>query len=51
MKIGGYAQTFILLGMILFIGFVSSLFIINECVENHSNKGMRGSFICSHNKI
>ena len=30
MKIGGYAQTFILLGMILFIGFVASLFIINE---------------------
>ncbi|MEH7042699.1 MFS transporter, partial [Bacillus thuringiensis] len=26
----GYAQTFILLGMILFIGFVASLFIINE---------------------
>ncbi|HDR4908553.1 TPA: MFS transporter [Bacillus cereus] len=30
MKIGGYAQTFILLGMILFIGFIASLFIINE---------------------
>lgn len=30
MKIGGYAQTFILLGMLLFIGFVASLFIINE---------------------
>ncbi|MEJ9148838.1 MFS transporter, partial [Bacillus thuringiensis] len=29
-KIGGYAQTFILLGMLLFIGFVASLFIINE---------------------
>ncbi|MCU5506723.1 MFS transporter, partial [Bacillus cereus] len=25
-----YAQTFILLGMILFIGIVASLFIINE---------------------
>ncbi|HDR7080718.1 MFS transporter, partial [Bacillus cereus] len=24
MKIGGYAQTFILLGMILFIGFVAN---------------------------
>jgi len=32
MKIGGYAQTFILLGMILFIGFIASLFINNESV-------------------
>ncbi|KFM99290.1 MFS transporter [Bacillus clarus] len=30
MKIGDYAQTFILLGLILFIGFVASLFINNE---------------------
>lgn len=34
MKIGGYAQTFILLGVILFIGFVSTLFIqIKECKD------------------
>ncbi|GMR66972.1 MFS transporter [Bacillus sp. MN7755] len=32
MKIGSYAQTFILLGMILFIGFIASLFINNEHV-------------------
>ncbi|MBL1703832.1 MFS transporter, partial [Klebsiella pneumoniae] len=32
MKIGDYAQTFMLLGVILFIGFVSTLFIqIKEC--------------------
>lgn len=30
MKIGGYAQTFIVLGMILFIGVIASLFINNE---------------------
>ncbi|HDX9610682.1 TPA: MFS transporter [Bacillus toyonensis] len=34
MKIGDYAQTFILLGVILFIGFVSTLFIqIKECKD------------------
>ncbi|ABY43160.1 major facilitator superfamily MFS_1 [Bacillus mycoides KBAB4] len=34
MKIGDYAQTFILLGLILFIGFVSTLFIqIKECKD------------------
>lgn len=32
MKIGSYAQTFILLGMILFIGFIASLFINDEHV-------------------
>ncbi|HDR7635908.1 TPA: MFS transporter [Bacillus mycoides] len=34
MKIGEYAQTFVLLGLILFIGFVSALFIrIKECKD------------------
>lgn len=34
MKIGEYAQTFVLLGLILFIGFVSALFIrIRECKD------------------
>ncbi|EOP42334.1 MFS transporter [Bacillus cereus] len=34
MKIGDYAQTFILLGLILFIGFVFALFIqIKECKD------------------